>query len=112
MKRVRVRVPGDATTLISASGDQVNVLVDDEGRYRFADMLEEDVQKILFSGLAESLPWRELNPSLINTLGRPSPTHPGYRISDLQQQAIDSQPLNPFDKASIVRQALGMGRVR
>ena len=106
--RVRVRVPGDATTLIGPSGDVVIVKVDEAGRW--AEMLADDARLIINSGLADCIPWRELNPTLIEALGPLPRQRPGHRIVDLQAVSDAAQPINPFDKAGIARQSLSMLR--
>ncbi len=105
MTRVRVRIPSDCTTLIGPSGDQITVMVDGVGRY--ADMLESDAQLILFSGLPASVPWREANMTLIETM-TPLPRTPIVRVADLQA----ARPINPFDKAAIAADALASWRGR
>jgi hypothetical protein len=102
--RVRVRVPGDATQFVGPSGDQVMI---EEGRW--ANVLADDVRLILFSGLPASLPWRELNPTLIETLKPPQRT-PAIRVADLEHAANMSRPTNPFDRAAIARDALAIWR--
>jgi hypothetical protein len=64
MSRVRVQVPIDSTLLITASGEHVNVQVDETGR-RWADLWAEDAALLINSGLADCIPWRELNPHLV-----------------------------------------------
>jgi hypothetical protein len=102
--RIRARVPGDATQFVGPSGDQVMI---EEGRW--ANLLADDVRLILFSGLPASLPWRELNPTLIETLKPPQRT-PAMRVVDLQRAADMAKPTNLFDRASIARDALAVWR--
>jgi hypothetical protein len=107
--RVRMRVPHDATTLIGPTGDQVTVKTDEAGPY--ADMLEDDACLILFSGLPASVPWRESNLSLVQML-KPPPRTPAVRVADLERAADMAKPINPFDRASIARDALAIWRGR
>ena len=107
IKRVRVRVPHDASMLTFPSGDNVMVNVDEGGAH--ADIQEEDVRLILFSGLPASVPWRELNPALVETLKPPTRT-PALRVIDLEHAANMSRPTNPFDRAAVARDALAAWR--
>ena len=102
--QVRARVPGDATQFVGPSGDQVMI---EEGRW--ANLLADDVRLILFSGLSDSLQWRELNPALVETL-KPSLRTPAMRVADLEHAANMSRPTNPFDRAAIARDALAIWR--
>jgi hypothetical protein len=105
--RVRLRIPIDATNLITPSGDQVVVKIDEAGRY--ADVIQDDARQILFNGLPASVPWREANPLLIETL-KPPPRVNAVRVVDLQHAADMARPINPFDRAAIARQTLAMLR--
>ncbi len=103
-KRVRVRVPFDVTALRNPSGDQVNVCVDEVGR--FADILEDDARAILLSGLPDSVPWRAINQELADRL-KPLPR--GGRLlawSDLERAAEDMRSIDPNDKMRMVRETL------
>jgi hypothetical protein len=106
MTRVRIQVPGDSSTLITASGDVVNTTVDETGR-RWAELLADDARAILNSGLSSSLPWRELNPGLIGgALGPISPPVRGIRWVDLLQAAEDARPRHWNDKGGHALDAL------
>lgn len=107
-KRVRVRIPHAASTMIGPSGDIATVMVDEAGAH-YVDMLEDDARLILFSGLPASVPWRELNQGLVETLKPPVRT-PVIRVSDLQYAADMARPINIFDRGAIVRQTLAMWR--
>jgi hypothetical protein len=102
--RVRVRVPGEATLFIGPSGDMVMI---EEGRW--ANLLADDVRLVLFSGLPDSLHWREINAELIQTLKRPTAT-PAVSVADLQHAADMARPIDPFNKAAIARQTLAAWR--
>ena len=106
-KRVKVRVPGEASLLQFPSGDQVIVNVDSAGR--LADILEDDARLIMFSGLPDSIAWRELNPGLVETL-KPLQRKPAVRLVDLERAANDAQSISPFDKVSIARTTLSFLR--
>lgn len=106
-KRVRVRMPHAASTMIGPSGDIATVMVDEAGTY--VDMLEDDARLILFSGLPASVPWRELNQGLVETLKPPVRT-PAIRVVDLQHAADMARPTNPFDRAAIARDTLARWR--
>lgn len=105
--RVRVRMPFDTTVIIGPSGDQVTVTADEDGRH--ALMLESDIAQIIFSGLPASIPWREHNPGLVERLKPPSRT-PAVRVTDLERAADMARPIDPFDRASIARDALAAWR--
>jgi hypothetical protein len=98
--RIRIKVPGNATTFIGPTGDQVAI---EEGRW--ANLLTDDVRMIIFSGLPQSLEWRELNPDLVDTM-TPPPRVPIVRVADIPA----ARPIDPFDKAAIAADALAAWR--
>lgn len=107
--RIRVRVPHAASVLTFPSGDMVTVKLDEAGCY--ADVLEDDLRSFLFSGSETSVPWREANATLIDVL-KPPPRISAVRVVDLQRAADMNKPINPFDRASIARDALARWRGR
>jgi hypothetical protein len=105
MIRVRVRVPIESTTIIAASGDVVEVVVDENGQ-RWAEMLPDDARLMLNSGLPESLPWRDANPHLVSMLGPVPKQQPGVPWAHLQQFAEDARPIHWSDRGRIASQAI------
>ncbi len=101
--RVRVRVPHETSVLTFPSGDTVTVKVDEAGAY--ADVLEDDACLLLFSGLPQSIAWRERNQDLVDRL-KPPPRIRAMRVVDLERAADMAKPVNPFDRAAIARQTL------
>jgi hypothetical protein len=104
-QRILVRVPDESTTIIGASGDTITVTVDGAGQ-RWADMRPDDARLLLCSGLADSIPWRELNPQLVAAFGSPPKQSPGVAWSHLQQWADQARPVHWSEKGRIANQAL------
>lgn len=106
MTRVRVQVPNDSSTIITASGEVVNTTVDETGQ-RWAKLLADDARVILHSGLPSSVPWRELNPALTGgALGPISPQPRGIRVTDWLQAAEDARPRRWDDRGGMALDAL------
>lgn len=102
--RVRLRVPLDSSTIVAASGDVVMVTL--EAGERWAELLLDDARLLLNSGLPDNLPWRELNPHLVNMLGPIPKEHPGIPWSQVRQPAEDARPTHWSDKGRIANQAI------
>jgi hypothetical protein len=104
--RVRIQVPGESTHLITATGEQVNVRVEDGKRW--AEIDAEDARSVLNSGLPDCVAWRELNPGLVGILPPAPPPPRGIRWADLIQAAEDARQRSPLDKTGITRDTFRM----
>jgi hypothetical protein len=105
--KVSIQVPGDSTHLITASGEQISIRLDEAGK-RWADIDAEDARSILNSGTADCVPWRELNPGLVGILPSAPPPPCGIRWVDLIQAAEDARQRSTFDKVGVTRETFRM----
>jgi hypothetical protein len=109
---LKVYVPGETSVVTDVNGVAHVVDIDADGR-RFVMLTVETVKPFLESGLVCSLPWRELNPSLLNgALGPVEKPQPGINIARYMAARTAPAPRSPLDKGGQVNDTLrAMGQM-
>jgi hypothetical protein len=110
---VKCYVPNESCVIETADGHSHLVSIDEEGR-RFVMLTVEAVKPFLESGLACSLPWREINAHLLGgALGPVEKPSPGISMARLQRATANAAPRDPRDVGGMANDVLrSMGRMR
>jgi hypothetical protein len=104
-----LRLPDDLNSSHIVLPDGKTKLVDcDRAGRRTIDVCEDHARILLNSGTQDSAKWFEANTSIATKIGKPPPSPPGVRVTDVLDAAESQQSRHPLDKANISRDTLRM----